>query len=96
MKIQQTANRFYPQQPNVVRPNSSNGTTASQAEKKPVAKTQRTNRVPENYEPKVGLSREEQLFFEKLFPQHRKQIQAYLQQQRKQHPEKGQLVDLKG
>lgn len=52
--------------------------------------------IPDNFKPQVGLSAREQAFFENLFPKARKEIRAYLDQQKKTQPEKGQYIDVKG
>ncbi|RMG69304.1 MAG: hypothetical protein D6715_00045 [Calditrichaeota bacterium] len=52
--------------------------------------------IPKDFEPRVGLDAREQAFFEKLYPKARKEIQAYLKQQQKAVPQKGQIIDVKG
>ncbi len=96
MKIQDSLSRIY-QNPAVQAPDAPSTT------QKPSAATPKTSHgtaqkvnVPDNFEPRVGLSQKEQHFFEQVFPQHKKQIQAYLNQQNKTAVEKGQYIDVKG
>ncbi len=80
---------------------------ADQAHPSGKVPTTRTNRqqhppvrgkinIPKDFEPRVGLTAREQAFFEKLYPKARKEIQAYLKQQQKTVPQKGQIIDVKG
>ncbi len=94
MKIQDSIQRIY-QGRDVQR-----STPARQPERKPVeqagAHHQQRKNIPRDFKPKVGLTRKEQTFFAQLFPAQKRQIEAYVQQQNKTVPEKGQIIDLKG
>lgn len=57
-------------------------------------------RIPENYESyRMNLSRsitrEEQEFFESLYPAHKAKIKAYLAQSNQTAPVKGQFIDIR-
>ncbi|RMF61795.1 MAG: hypothetical protein D6748_00815 [Calditrichaeota bacterium] len=52
--------------------------------------------LPEDFQALQQISRQEQAFFEKLYPNARKEIRVYLEQQQRTFKEKGQIVDLKG
>ncbi|MCK5075323.1 MAG: hypothetical protein KAR38_03055 [Calditrichia bacterium] len=57
-------------------------------------------RIPENYESKrinlaSNINRQERVYFEQMYPAHKNQIQAYLDQNQVSKPEKGQFVDLR-
>ncbi|NOX36605.1 MAG: hypothetical protein GXO78_03630 [Calditrichaeota bacterium] len=96
MKIQDSLNRIY-QNPAVQAPDAPSRTQKPPASSPSTShdSTQKLN-IPDNFEPQVGLSRKERRFFEQVFPQHKKQIQAYLDQQNKTSVEKGQYIDVKG
>ena len=95
MKIQDSLNRVY-QQPGRRVPEAARPQAPKASDPRGAPGASRKVHVPENFQPRVGLSRKEQAFFEQIFPQHRKQIQAYLNQQNKASVEKGQLIDMKG
>ncbi len=52
--------------------------------------------IPRDYQPKLGLDKKEQQFFEQIFPKARKEIRAYVDQQQKTFTEKGQIIDIRG
>ena len=52
--------------------------------------------LPEDFQPLLRLTKQEQKFFEELFPKSRREIRAYVEQQQKIFQEKGQLIDRKG
>lgn len=57
-------------------------------------------RIPENYQAKrINLARtinkQEQAYFEKMYPSHKTKIRAYLNQQEASVPVKGQFVDIR-
>lgn len=60
--------------------------------KKPVQKID----IPKNFNPEIRLSKKEQAFFEKLYPNSKREIRSYLQQQNKISVEKGKFIDVKG
>ncbi len=94
MKIQESVHRVYqgaaPTRPAVQRPEQ-----APSATRQPAAPTGR-KQIPRNFQPKVGLNQKEQAFFTRLFPAQKRQIAAYVQQQNKTVPQKGQIIDMKG
>ncbi len=58
--------------------------------------TQNKVNIPEDYRPELTLNSAEKKFFEKLYPQDRKKINRYLQNQNKIQVEKGQIIDVRG
>jgi len=56
---------------------------------------QRIN-IPENFQLKQTLNKQEQKFFETLYPRARKDIQRYAQNQNNVPVEKGKHIDVRG
>ncbi|GEM_PF-6090879 len=52
--------------------------------------------LPDELQTLTRLTRQEQAFFERLFPKAKREIRAYVEQQQKFFREKGQIIDLKG
>ncbi len=52
--------------------------------------------LPDELQPLMRLTRQEQAYFEQLFPKAKREIRAYVEQQQKVFQEKGQIIDLKG
>jgi hypothetical protein len=57
-------------------------------------------RIPSNYQAKrmnlaSTITREEQKFFEDMYPSYRQKIKAYLSQQQASVPSKGQFIDIR-
>lgn len=52
--------------------------------------------LPDELQTLMRLTRQEQAFFEQLFPKAKREIRAYVEQQQKVFQEKGQIIDLKG
>lgn len=59
-------------------------------------KTENRLNIPEDYKLRAPLDKKEQVFFEKLYPKARKEIQRYMQNQSSAPVAKGQIVDIRG
>lgn len=94
MKIHGSGNTVY-SNPRIHRPNAANSTTAPAANKPKAAAASKLN-IPKDFEMQQTLTRQEQAFFEKLYPKARKDIQKYLQAQNAAPVQKGQFIDVRG
>lgn len=99
MKINGTGNKIY--RPANLGQASKNVQTNGTTGKKETALTNHPNKtnklnIPEDYQPKLTLTKEEQKFFENLYPRDKNRIQQYLKNQNNIQVEKGKIVDLKG
>jgi len=59
------------------------------------AKASKVN-IPSDFKPQVTLSKQEQKFFEMLYPKAQKEIRRYAQNQNNVNIEKGKFVDSRG
>ncbi len=94
MKIQDSLHRIY-QNGNIPQTSRAKPATPPKTAERPPQTSGHKN-IPRDYRPKMGLNRKEQTFFARMFPAHKRQIEAYLQQQNNTVPEKGKIIDMKG
>lgn len=94
MKIHGSGNTIY-NNPRIHRPNAASAATTAAATQPKAATTQKVN-IPKDFEMQQTLTRQEQAFFEKLYPKARKDIQKYMQAQNAAPVQKGQFIDVRG
>ena len=95
MKISNSLNTIY-QQKNVQR--AQTAAEAQQSNRVNSEKQAVINHVniPKNFEPKTSLSKDEQQFFEGLYPKAKREIGRYMQNQNLIQVDKGKHVDIRG
>ena len=95
MKIYGSTNKIYGNIA-VNRPDPKNEPAASPRKIATMQDVPNKIEVPKNFKPEKTLDKDEQVFFESLYPRARKEIQRYAQSQNKVQVEKGKFIDVRG